>query len=105
MDPLKTILVFSHEHNTFDKRKMYDNAHPQFFKPSDKTVNSFIRKDNEQNIKDFFLRDIDEKLKVYEPGEPKNKPDVLEQIKEIEEKKRGYDKTRNGKNKRKMHLL
>ncbi len=87
MDPLKTILVFSHEHNTFDKRKMYDNAHPQFFKPSDKTVNSFIRKDNEQNIKDFFLRDIDEKLKVYEPGEPKNKPDVLEQIKEIENKR------------------
>ena len=66
---------------------MYDNAHPQFFKPSDKTVNSFIRKDNEQNIKDFFLRDIDEKLKVYEPGEPKNKPDVLEQIKEIENKR------------------
>ena len=26
LDPLKTILVFSHEHNTFDKRKMFENA-------------------------------------------------------------------------------
>ena len=53
---------------------------------SNKTIYSLVR-DNEQNIKDFFLRDIDEKLKVYEPGEPKNKPDVLEQIKEIENKR------------------
>jgi len=87
MDPLKTILVFSHEHNTFDKRKMFDNAHPQFFKESDKTVDTFIRTKKEKKIKEFFLNTIDEKLKNYEPGEPKNKPDVLEQIKEIESKR------------------
>ena len=87
MDPLKTILVFSHEHNTFDKRKMFDNAHPQFFKESDKTVDTFIRMKKENSIKEFFLNTIDEKLKNYEPGEPKNKPDVLEQIKEIESKR------------------
>ena len=87
MDPLKTILVFSHEHNTFDKRKMFDNAHPQFFKESDKTVDTFIRMKKEKSIKEFFLNTIDEKLKNYEPGEPKNKPDVLEQIKEIESKR------------------
>lgn len=87
MDPLKTILVFSHEHNTFDKRKMFDNAHPQFFKESEKTVDTFIKTKKEKKIKDFFLKTIDEKLKEYEPGEPKNKPDVLEQIKEIESKR------------------
>ena len=87
MDPLKTILVFSHEHNTFDKRKMFDNAHPQFFKESDKTVDTFIRTKKEKKIKEFFLKTIDEKLKNYEPGEPKNKPDVLEQIKDIEAKR------------------
>ena len=87
MDPLKTILVFSHEHNTFDKRKMFDNAHPQFFKESDKTVDTFIRTKKEKSIKEFFLKTIDEKLKNYEPGEPKNKPDVLEQIKDIESKR------------------
>ena len=36
LDPLKTILVFSHEHNTFDKRKLLDNPHPDYFKPSTK---------------------------------------------------------------------
>ena len=93
MDPLKTILVFSHEHNTFDKRKMFDNAHPQFFKESNKTVDTFIRMKKEKSIKEFFLKTIDEKLKNYEPGEPKNKPDVLEQIKEIEAKRDEMIKT------------
>jgi len=84
LDPMKSILVFSHEHNTYDKRKMLDNQHPNFFKESDKTVDMFIRKENEQNIKDFFLRDIDKLLEKYEPGLPHMKPDVLKQMKEIE---------------------
>ena len=87
LDPLKTILVFSHEHNTFDKRKMFENAHPQYFKESPKNVDSFIRKKTEKKIKNFFLKDIDDKLKNYEPGEPKMKPDVLKQIVEIEKKR------------------
>jgi glycosyltransferase involved in cell wall biosynthesis len=84
LDPMKSILVFSHEHNTYDKRKMLDNQHPNYFRESEKTVDMFIRKDNEQNIKDFFLRDIDNLLEKYEPGLPHMKPDVLKQIKEIE---------------------
>jgi hypothetical protein len=84
LDPMKSILVFSHEHNTYDKRKMLDNQHPNYFKESNKTVDMFIRKTIEQPIKDFFLRDIDDLLKHYEPGLPKMKPDVLKQMKEIE---------------------
>ena len=84
LDPMKAILVFSHEHNTFDKRKMLDNPHPDYFRESPKTVDMFIRKSSEKNIKDFFLKDIDGLLANYEPGLPKMKPDVLKQIKEIE---------------------
>ena len=84
LDPMKAILVFSHEHNTFDKRKLLENPHPQFLKESTKTVDNFIRTPNEDNIKNFFMNDIDELLKKYEPGEPKMKPDVLVQIKQIE---------------------
>ena len=80
LDPLKTILVFSHEHNTFDKREMFKTAHPKFFKESPKTVEMFIRNDNEAPIKQFFMHDIDKLLENYEPGLPKMKPDVLEQI-------------------------
>jgi glycosyltransferase involved in cell wall biosynthesis len=84
LDPMKSILVFSHEHNTYDKRKMLDNQHPNYFRECDLTVDMFIRKPLEQPIKDFFLRDIDGLLENYEPGLPKMKPDVLKQIKEIE---------------------
>jgi glycosyltransferase involved in cell wall biosynthesis len=84
LDPLKTILVFSHEHNTFDKRKLLDNPHPDFLKESTKTVDMFIRKKEEANIRKFFMDDVDKLLEKYEPGEPKMKPDVLKQIKEIE---------------------
>jgi glycosyltransferase involved in cell wall biosynthesis len=87
LDPLKSILVFSHEHNTYDKRKMFDTAHPDFFKESTKTVATFIREEHEQPITTFFMNDIDDLLEKYEPGLPKMKPDVLEQIKVIEERR------------------
>jgi len=87
LDPMKTILVFSHNHNTFDKRKMLDNPHPQFCKESPKTVDNFIRKSNEAKIKQFFMTEIDGMLAKYSPGDPKNKPDVLEQIKKIEKER------------------
>jgi len=88
LDPLKTILVFSHEHNTFDKRKLLDNQHHDFFKVSNKTVDEFIRTTKEEPIKQFFMKDIDDLLKVYKPGEPCMKPDVLLQIKQIEEERK-----------------
>ena len=84
LDPLKTILVFSHIHNTFDKKKLLENPHPDFLKYSDKPVDAFIKGAHEQHIKKFFLHDIDDLLSKYEPGEPKMKPDVLEQTKKIE---------------------
>jgi glycosyltransferase involved in cell wall biosynthesis len=84
LDPMKTILVFSHEHNTFDKRKMLENPHPDYLKDSPKTVDDFIRTKKEGSIKDFFMNRIDKLLENYEPGLPKMKPDVLKQIKEIE---------------------
>jgi len=84
LDPMKTILVFSHNHNTFDKRKLLENPNPQFCKPSPKTVDMFIRTPEESHIKQFFMKDIDALLENYAPGKPNMKPDVLKQIKEIE---------------------
>jgi len=87
LDPLKTILVFSHDHNTFDKREMFkQNQDPRFFKESSKTVDAFIRNSSESNIKHFFMEEIDGLLENYAPGRPDMKPDVLKQIKEIQAK-------------------
>ena len=95
LEPAKTILVFSHEHNTFDKRKLLQNPHPDFMKISDKTVDKFIRKENEARVKQFFTKDMDIVLRDYAPGDPSNKPDVLKQTKEIEEKRRKMENERN----------
>ena len=88
LDPMKTILVFSHNHNTFDKKKLLDNPHPDFFKESPKKVEDFIRTPSEEWMRKFFMEDIDALLAAYEPGEPKMKPDVLKQTKEIEIKRK-----------------
>jgi glycosyltransferase involved in cell wall biosynthesis len=83
LDPMKCILVFSHEHNTFDKRWLLENPDPRVLKESTKTVDDFISKPWEATIKDFFMNRIDGLLAKYAPGDPQMKPDVLKQIREI----------------------
>ena len=92
----KTILVFSHHHNSFDKKMMLKDSNQQFFKESPKKVTDFIQKKKEKNIYDFFMKHIDSALEKYEPGKPENKPDVLEQLKEITEEREKMEKL--GKN-------
>lgn len=87
LDPLKTILVFSHSHNTFDKKKLLNNMHPDYCKESAKQVSDFIKFDHESNIKDFFLNDIDNLLANYKLGEPNMKPDVMEHIKKLDKER------------------
>jgi hypothetical protein len=99
LDSLKTILVFSHDQNTFDKKRLLNQGSSIVFKESDKTVDMFIRTEKEKPIYDFFMRDIDEILKNYKPGDPSMKPDVLKQIKEIDatrEKQRQEAMAKNG---------
>ena len=87
LDPLKTILVFSHNHNTFDKKKLLENLNTQYCKESSITVKQFIRNPNEEGIYRFFMLDIDNLLLNYRAGEPALKPDVLEGIKRIEKER------------------
>jgi len=84
LDPLKTILVFSHVHNTFDKKKLLEQQSP-YVTESTFTVSDFI---SDAKIKRFFLEEIDIILNLYEPGDIKNKPDVLKQIEVINEKRK-----------------
>lgn len=91
LDPMKTILVFSHIHNTFDKKKLLENPHPDYLRPwNEVTIDMFISQ-KEASIKDFFLNKIDDLLNAYEPGDPKMKPDVIKQTKEIEEERTKLD--------------
>lgn len=84
LDTTKTILVFSHEHNTFDKTLALKDAPNRFVVPSDKTIEDFMK---DPELKAFYTEDIDKLLKIYDPGKLNNKPDVMKQIQEIQTKR------------------
>jgi len=43
LDPMKSIICFSHDYNTFDKKKLLENPHPDFVKETNMKLNAFIK--------------------------------------------------------------
>ena len=84
LEPMKVILVFSHEHNTFDKRKLLTGASPNLVKPTSMHPSAFIK---EPDLLQFYMTDVDDRLSDYAPGRPEMKPDVLENIKKLEKER------------------
>ena len=99
LDSMKTILVFSHRHNTFDKRILLQDPFSNFMRLSEKTVQDFIK---DESIVDFFMN-LDPLLTAYPLGEPEMKPDVIKEtniiLKKREEAKRVADEKQNEKKK------
>jgi hypothetical protein len=80
LDPKKSIVVFSHDHNSFDKKELLKNMpdpniHETELKPEDIV--------KEPEILNFFINEINILLESYSPGRPENKPDVTKQLNEI----------------------
>ena len=80
LESIKSILVFSHNHNSFDKKELLKqmpnpNVHETPLLPKD-----LVR---EPEILRFFMEDIDTLLNNYEPGKLDYKPDVKRQLAEI----------------------
>ena len=84
LDPMKTILVFSHNHNSFDKKMLLKDGTNQYVNKSKISPEDFIK---ENDILNFFMHDIDELLDSYEAGKPEFKPDVLKQMEEIKQRR------------------
>lgn len=80
LESTKSILVFSHNHNSFDKKELLK----QMPNPSVHET-SLLPKDliKEPEILKFFMEEIDDLLDNYEPGNPDNKPDVKKQLAEM----------------------
>jgi glycosyltransferase involved in cell wall biosynthesis len=85
LDPLKSILVFSHAHNTFDKKRLLEDINPDYTKESDKTIDMFIK---EPDMRDFYLNRIEEALNTYDAGRPNMKPDVIKQMVLLEKERK-----------------
>jgi len=89
LDPMKSILVFSHNHNSFDKKVLLKDAPSQFVSKSNVKVEEFVK---ENDILQFFVKDIDALLECYQQGKPENKPDVLKQMNEMKERREKIEK-------------
>jgi len=88
LDPLKTILVISHEQNTFDKRRLVSPENKQCNESALKP-NNFIKN---KELLSFYIEDIPTLLNSYHPGNISNKPDVLKEI-EKRDKEREKERT------------
>jgi len=88
LDPKHVILVFSHEHNTFNKEKLLTDAGScKYIRESTKTVDDFIK---DPEIKRFFTVDIKEVLKTYELGKIEHKSELTTKLNEMYEKREEY---------------
>jgi hypothetical protein len=94
LDSEKTILVFSHNHNSVDKKKLLDQLPNQFVREVSCNVKDIIQNKSMYN---FFISEIDYLLAAYNFGDPKYKPDVENQI-NIMEKERNTKVIENMKN-------
>jgi glycosyltransferase involved in cell wall biosynthesis len=84
LDTLKSILVFSHRHNSLNKEKLLVNPEQTKTVLSRYTVDDFIK---DPVLKQFYMYDMNKSLESYEPGRPENKPRLLEQMKKMEEER------------------
>jgi glycosyltransferase involved in cell wall biosynthesis len=83
LDPIKTILVFSHLHNTFDKNELLLNKN-ELVKESNISLKTFIKN---KELYDFYINNLNNIVDNYELGSILYKPDVIIQKKQIEEQR------------------
>ena len=103
LDPMKAILVFSHRHNTFDKRTLLNDPFSHVMRLSEKTVGDFVK---DADVAEFFIN-LENVLIDYPPGEPEMKPDVIKETKILlkkkeEMKKNAVEQHRNQQELKKM---
>jgi glycosyltransferase involved in cell wall biosynthesis len=82
LDSIKSILVFSHNHNSFDKKELLNQGPNPNMHDSPLTPLDIVK---EKEILKFFMEDIDSLLEAYNPGKSEFKPDVTKQLSEIKE--------------------
>jgi glycosyltransferase involved in cell wall biosynthesis len=80
LESSKSILVFSHNHNSFDKKELLQQLPSPHIHDTPIIPKDLVK---EQDVLKFFMEDIDTLLDNYAPGRPENKPDVKKQLAEL----------------------
>jgi len=84
LDTLKSILVFSHRHNSLNKEKLLETPQQCKMTESKYKIDDFIQ---DAELRQFYTHDMNHLLENYAPGRPENKPILMAQIKSMEEKR------------------
>ncbi len=82
LEPTKTIVVFSHDHNSFDKKELLEQLPSPYIHETNVVPSDIIK---EADILQFFMVDIDALIGNYDAGKPHHKPDVIKQLAKIRE--------------------
>jgi glycosyltransferase involved in cell wall biosynthesis len=105
LDPFKTILVFSHIHNSCNKEKLIEKPDSKISLKKNITIYDFIK--NDKIAFQFFINDIDSLLENYLPGLPENKPEMFEKFEKVIKKRddvMNYHSTIESHNKNKNNI-
>lgn len=82
LDPFKSIMVFSHNHNSFDKKELLKQLPNPFIHETSLTPRDMVKNGD---LLRFFMEEVDPLLEKYEPGSPNHKHDVNEQLSQMRE--------------------
>lgn len=90
LDPLKTILVFSHIHNSVDKKALLDTPN-EFVNLTTLTVSDFFSSSSTKtmhDLKDFYVNYLNNVLASYDEGAPIHKPEIMKQIQNLTDQRK-----------------
>jgi glycosyltransferase involved in cell wall biosynthesis len=82
LESKKSIVVFSHNHNSFDKKELLKQLPNPHIHETPLLPHDLVK---EPEVLKFFMEDIDSILDAYNPGKTIYKPDVTKQLSEIKE--------------------
>jgi glycosyltransferase involved in cell wall biosynthesis len=82
LDSLKSIIVFSHKHNSLNKEKLLDNLELTKTVETDLNIEDYFV---DPILKQFYTVNMNVSLETYEPGKPEHKPKLMEQMKLMED--------------------
>jgi len=92
LDPMKTIVVFSHNQNSFDKKELLKTLPNPTINETPVLPGDIVK---EQDILKFFMEDIDDILSSYDAGNSSHKTDVVKQLAEIKKTREDMVKKQN----------
>ena len=88
LDPFKTILVFSHIHNSVDKKKLIETPNAYVQETALAPQDFFDGLPSNDSLMRFYVDNLNNILSTYDLGKTIYKPELMKQIQEITEERK-----------------